>query len=134
MEIEETVRHDVVILEPKGRLTVETEQQFKESIERWLEAGRTRLVLNLGHVPYIDSCGLGAIAQAYVATRQRGGKLKLLNVAGRNRHLMTVTKLLTIVETYDSEDEAERSFGRLFPDVNTSPSLGRGLAGFRSTM
>ena len=42
MEIEETVRHDVVILEPKGRLTVETEQQFKESIERWLEASALR--------------------------------------------------------------------------------------------
>jgi anti-sigma B factor antagonist len=111
MRIEETVRGDVVIIEPKGRLTVEIEEQFRETVRRLLESGRTRLVLNLANVPSIDSCGLGAIVQGYISARRRGGDLKLLNVSGRNHHLLTITKLLTVFETYDSEDEVGRSFG-----------------------
>jgi anti-sigma B factor antagonist len=110
MKIEETVRRDVVIIEPKGRLTLETEAQFRETIRRQLDAGRTRLVLNLADVPYIDSCGLGAIAQEYISARRRGGDLKLLNVSGRNQHLLILTKLATVFEMYNSEAEAERSF------------------------
>ncbi|OFV92507.1 MAG: hypothetical protein A3G76_14020 [Acidobacteria bacterium RIFCSPLOWO2_12_FULL_65_11] len=110
MTIEETVRGNVVFIEPKGRLTVETEEEFRGTVRQLLETGWTRLVLNLADVPYIDSCGLGAIAQEYISARRRGGDLKLLNVAGRNHHLLTLTKLVTVFETYDSEDEAARSF------------------------
>jgi anti-sigma B factor antagonist len=111
MRIGETIRGDVVIIEPKGRLTVETEQEFRETVRRQFDAGRTRLVLNLADVPYIDSCGLGAMTQEYISARRRGGDLKLLNLSGRNRHLLTLTKLVTVFETYDSEEEAARSFG-----------------------
>jgi anti-sigma B factor antagonist len=111
MTIEETVYGNVVIIEPKGRLTVEIEEQFRDTVRRLLESGRARLVLNLASVPYIDSCGLGAIVQAYVSARRHGGDLKLLNVSGRNHRLLTITKLLTVFETYDSEDEVGRSFG-----------------------
>jgi anti-sigma B factor antagonist len=104
MEIEATARFDVAIIEPKGRLTLETEGQFTSTIQRCLDAGQTRLLLNLGHVPYIDSCGLGAIVRAFVSARRRGGDLVLLNVAGRNQHLLTVTKLLTVFKTYDADE------------------------------
>jgi anti-sigma B factor antagonist len=112
MRIEETVRGNVVIIEPKGRLTVEIEEQFRDTVRRLLESGRTRLVLNLANVPSIDSCGLGAIVQGYISARRRGGDLKLLNVSGRNHHLLTITKLLTVFETYDSEDEVEAQLWR----------------------
>lgn len=111
MKIEETVRGDVVIIEPKGRLTVETEEQFTEAVRRHLDAGRTSLVLNLANVPLIDSCGLGAMTQGHISARRRGGDLRLMNVGGRNLQLLTVTKLVTVFETYDSAEEAALSFG-----------------------
>jgi anti-sigma B factor antagonist len=111
MRIDERFRQDIVIIEPRGRLTVETEEQFTEAVRRLLRAGWTRLVLNLAGVPYVDSCGLGAIAQAYVSAWRHGGELKLLNVTGRNLCLLTITKLVTVFDVYDSEDEVERSFG-----------------------
>jgi anti-sigma B factor antagonist len=110
MTIDLRSHHDVVIIEPKGRLTVETELEFTGMVSRLLEAGRKWIVLDLAAVPYIDSCGLGAIAQAYVSAFKRGGDLKLLHLTQRNHHLLTITKLLTVFEAYDSAEEAVRSF------------------------
>ena len=110
MQIDTRVHHDVVIIEPKERMTLDTEAQFTEVVRALLEAGQRRLVLNLIAVPNIDSVGLAAIVQAYTSARRRGGDLKLLHVRDRNRQLLTITKLLTVFEAYDSEDEVERSF------------------------
>lgn len=110
MQIDTRVRHGVVIIQPKERLTVETDAQFIQAIRMLLEGGSRRLVLNLADVPYIDSGGLAAIVQAYKSARHRGGDLKLLHVRHRNRQLLTTTKLLTVFEAYDTEDQVERSF------------------------
>jgi anti-sigma B factor antagonist len=111
MRVDHCIRNGVVIISPRGRLTVETEAQFVQIVRQILNDGRTRLVLNLADVPYIDSSGLGAIAQAYTSAWRRGGELKLLHVKHRNRHLLTVTRLISVFEVFDSEDEAVRSFG-----------------------
>ena len=110
MRIDTQIHHDVVIIQPKGRITVETDTQFTGLIRTLLETGSRRLVLNLADVPYVDSDGLAAIVQAYTATRRRGGDLKLLHVKDRTRQLLAVTKLLTVFEAYDTEDEVTRSF------------------------
>ena len=110
MRIDTRVHHNVVTIQPKERMSVETEAQFTELVLTLLEAGSRRLVLNLIDVPYIDSVGLGAIVQAYVSARRRGGDLKLLHVSRRNRRLLAITKLLTVLEAYDTEDEVHRSF------------------------
>ena len=111
MRIDERVHGRIVIIEPKGRLTIETEEHFTRTVRRLIDAGHTRLVLNMADVPAMDCRGLGAIAQASIAARERGGELKLLNLTPRGRHLLTVTKLLTALSTCDSEAEAERGFG-----------------------
>jgi len=112
MRIEERVCDDVLIIEPKGRLTIETESEFVAAVRRALDAGHARLVLNLADVPYIDSSGLGSIAHAYTSAWRRGGDLKLLNVGRRNLQLLTITKLATVFELFESEAEAVRSFER----------------------
>jgi|SRR5215204_6142908 anti-sigma B factor antagonist len=106
MELIQHILPEVVIIQPRERLTVENEAEFKEAISRQLLAGRARLVLDLAHVPYIDSCGLGAIAQAYLDTHKAGGWLRLQNVTGRNRQLLSVTRLLGVIGTYGSEQHA----------------------------
>ncbi len=110
MRVSARHRDDVVILEPDGRLTIETEAEFLRAVRVLLDAGRSRLVLNLAGVPTIDSCGLGAIAHAYTSAFRRGGDLKLLNVSARNLHLLKITKLATVFEMFDSEEQAVASF------------------------
>lgn len=110
MSIEVRVEGNIVIVDPGGRLTVETVAPFAETICGLIDAGYARLVVNMARVPSIDGSGLGAIARASVAAQARGGELKLLNLSPRSRHLLTITGLLNALRTYDSEAEAVVSF------------------------
>jgi anti-sigma B factor antagonist len=93
-----------VILEPDAEITAETEAELRDVVRRQLSAGRVNLVIDLSHVPYIDSCGLGRIVQAYVSAHRQGGGLKLVNVSGRPRHLLQVTRLLSVLEVSQPDD------------------------------
>jgi anti-sigma B factor antagonist len=110
VRIDTRIYRDVVIIQPKERITDENDAQFAEAVRALLEAGPRRLVLDLVDVPWIDSIGLAAIVQAYTSTRRLGGDLKLLRVGLRNRQLLTITKLLTVFEAYDTEADVQRSF------------------------
>ena len=63
-------------------------------------------------VPYIDSAGLGEIVRTYTTVSRQGGSLKLLSLTKRITDLLSITKLLTVFETYDNEADAVRSFTR----------------------
>jgi anti-sigma B factor antagonist len=58
----------------------------------------------------VDSAGLGEIVRTYTTVSRKGGKLKLLNLTKKIQDLLSITKLLTVFETYESEDEAVRSY------------------------
>lgn len=109
---------------PYGRLTVETVREFKATVDDLLTDNHPWLVLDLSDVPYIDSCGLGAIVHAFVAACERGGTMKLANINGRNLRLLQITHLLTVVEVYDSPETAIDSF-ELTASETRSPSYQR---------
>jgi anti-sigma B factor antagonist len=106
VQVLEHVYPNVVILELTERLTVETEADLKAAVRRQLDAGRRHLVLDLGRVPYVDSCGLGTMVQAYVSAHRTGGSVKLWKITPRVRQLLTITRLLTVFELYQPEARA----------------------------
>ena len=111
MQIEERAVGDVVVLDLKGRVTLgEGDQLLKDKVNSLVNQGRKRIVLNLAGVPYIDSAGLGEIVGSYTTVSRQGGSLKLLNLTKKITDLLAITKLLTVFETFESEDEAVRSF------------------------
>ena len=61
-------------------------------------------------MPYVDSAGLGEIVRCYTTVSRKGGRLKLINLTKKIQDLLAITKLLTVFETYDHEDEAVQSF------------------------
>ena len=111
MQIEERTVGDVLILDVKGRITLgEGDELLKDKVNSLLNQGQKKIVLNLAAVPYIDSAGLGEIVRTYTTVSRQGGNLKLLNLTKRITDLLSITKLLTVFETFDSENEAVRSF------------------------
>jgi anti-sigma B factor antagonist len=111
MQIEERSTGDVTILDLKGRMTMgEGDELLKDKINSLILQGRKKLVLNLESVPYIDSAGLGEIVRTYTTVSRQGGSLKLVNLTKRITDLLSITKLLTIFDTFDSEADAVRSF------------------------
>jgi anti-anti-sigma factor len=108
----EPVGQQLVLLDPNGRLTAETVPEFNRVVSKWLRRGWRDLILDLRSVNYLDSAGLGALAHAYLLSRRRGGRAVFVNVDGRNRELLRITKLLTVFEVYDSTAAARYSFRR----------------------
>ena len=111
MVIEERIIGDVTVLDLKGKMTLgEGDELLKDKINSLIHQGQKKLLLNLEGVPYIDSAGLGEIVRTYTTVSRQGGNLKLVNLTKRITDLLSITKLLTVFETFDSEDEAVRSF------------------------
>lgn len=111
MQIEERVVGDVTILDLNGKMTLgEGDELLKEKVNSLISQGQKKLVLNLEGVPYIDSAGLGEIVRTYTTVSRQGGKLKLLNLTKRIQDLLSITKLLTVFETFESEKDAVGSF------------------------
>ena len=111
MEIAERKVSDVTILDLSGKMTLgEGDEMLKQTINNLLAAGNKKLVLNLEGVPYIDSAGLGEVVRTHTTVSRQGGSLKLLNLTKRIEDLLSITKLLTVFDTYDSEAEAIKSF------------------------
>jgi len=111
MQIEERGVGDVVVLDLKGKITLgEGDELLKDKVNSLVNQGHKKIVLNLADVPYIDSAGLGEVVRTYTTVSRQGGSLKLLNLTKRITDLLSITKLLTVFETFDSENEAVRSF------------------------
>ena len=111
MQIEERAVGDVVVLDLKGKITLgEGDELLKDKVNSLVNQGQKKIVLNLADVPYIDSAGLGEVVRTYTTVSRQGGSLKLLNLTKRITDLLSITKLLTVFETFDSENEAVRSF------------------------
>jgi anti-sigma B factor antagonist len=102
---------DVAVLCLTGRLVLEDiESPLRDAIEQLISAGHVKLVLDIAAVTYIDSAGLGLLVAKFVSLRSRGGDLRLVHPTPRSMHLMTITNLATVFETYPSVDAAIQSF------------------------
>lgn len=114
LEITQREHEEITILDLKGRITVGPEAKaLREKVASLNQEGGCRLVLNLGHVDYIDSTGLGALTMCATTLRKSGGDVKLLNLNRRNIELLVMTKLATVFEFFNDEQDAINSY---FPD------------------
>ena len=111
MQIAERQSGSVTVLDLSGKITLgEDGTLLKDKLHSLLHQGKKSILVNLGQVQYVDSAGLGALVSAYTTVTREGGSLKLVNVTKKLQDLLSITKLLTVFDTYDSEDEAVRSY------------------------
>jgi len=114
LEIKEREREGICILDMNGRLTVGDEaSKFRERMSKLIASGRHSIILNMAQVDYVDSTGLGAMVMCYTTLNRDGGKVKLLSLTRRSIELLVMTKLTTIFEVFNDEQNAINSF---FPD------------------
>jgi anti-sigma B factor antagonist len=111
MQITERQVGDVMLLELDGRLILEEgEFPLREAVDRLVAAGKTKIVLDLARVTRIDSAGIGMLVSKYLTAFRKGGRLKLLHLTRRADNALHLTKLSSVFEVFDSEDEAVASF------------------------
>lgn len=105
-------RHEnVIILDLTGNIRIGDDILiFRKTLRRIVEEGGRQILLNLANVSYIDSSGLGEMVSGFVSLKKNNGELKLLNLTDRISELMMITKLLTVFDAYENENDAVNSF------------------------
>lgn len=111
MKIEKRKKGNVTIFDLKGKILFgDGIDELRQSINTAIKENEKQLVLNFAEVPYLDSTGLGEVVRSYTTLKKEGGAVKIENLGNKVKDLMMVTKLITVFETFNNEDEAVNSF------------------------
>ena len=104
-------REGVTIIYPKGKITIGLgDVALREAVHEALDAGATKILINLKSVSTADSSGIGEMVSAYTTVTNRGGALKLCELPNKVTDVLQITQLITVFDVFDTEDEAIASF------------------------
>ena len=111
MKLSSKEQGGIVILEPKGKIMGGPDASLlNDKLHECIEGSQNRIIIDLGQVDWMNSTGLGILISSYTTLRNTGGELKLVNVTDKIKSLLTITKLISVFESFDSVDEAVASF------------------------
>lgn len=111
MRIDERTVGDITILEISGQITADRGQTYlKDKIHSLVSQDRTKILIDLGNVTFVDSTGLGEIIASLTTVSKSQGALKLMRVTKRLNDLLIITKLINVFDTFDTEADALSSF------------------------
>lgn len=112
-ELRERVIDGIAILSVPNGLKGNTEEALKQHLDALLRRGFDRILIDLEGVPYLDSSDLGRLIRCHISIRQSGGRVRLCNLSPRVSSLLKMTRLDTVLDTYDTEEEALESLRKL---------------------
>ncbi len=111
MKITNSEKQGVSVVALEGRIVLGDESTLlRECVKRLIGEGKTKIVLNMANVTYIDSAGLGMLVAAHVSAKNQGAALHLSNLGNKFHDVLQLTRLLTVFSVYDNEAEAISSF------------------------
>ncbi len=114
----------VTVLDLTGNIRLgEGNIELHNTLRLLVDKGERKVLLNLAEVKYIDSSGLGELVAGYTTLQKSGGEMKLLHLTERVNELMVITKLLTVFEVFDSEQEAVNSFSTSADETVTEEAV-----------
>src|SRR6266581_3289732 len=102
---------EVTALDVSFPMFGEEATSLRETLKKVLSSNR-HIVLNLAGVTYVDSGGLGTLVGVYSSARAGVADIKLTGLGQRLRDVLQITKLATVFEVYDSEQQAIAAFQR----------------------
>lgn len=111
MGIEVKEHNDIVVIDIKGNLMGGPETTaVHEKVKELVDQNKRKVVINLAHVKWMNSSGLGILMGCLTSLRNAGGDLKLCGVTEKVQSLFMITKLVTIFDTYSDSKEAVKAF------------------------
>jgi anti-sigma B factor antagonist len=99
--------YGAVIVDIEGQLVGgPNSKTFRRFIRGLLDRGMTNIVVNLHNVRWANSQGVGMLVGAQTRVKDAGGELVLVNVADKIHSILSVTRLLFLFRTFETEKEA----------------------------
>lgn len=111
MKLSDRETSGVIILEPRGKIMGGPDASLlHDKLYEFLDSDKRKIVIDLAGVEWMNSTGLGILISSLTTLRNNSGELKLANVTDKIQSLLTITKLVTVFDSYDSVDEAVNAF------------------------
>jgi anti-sigma B factor antagonist len=111
MEINTRQVEGVAILDLEGKVIGRDSLQLKQAIDDVIasSAGAPKLLFNLGGVTMMDSSGVGTLIGAHLSVARKGGRIGVINVGSNIRSLLVMARIITVLQHFNSEEEAIKS-------------------------
>lgn len=100
----------VVMSIEEERLDAHNSNELKSQLMNLFEDGKSNIVIDLQHVRFIDSSGLGALVSGFKNAGSREGNLKLCGLQKQVKSMFELTRLHRVFEIFPSDEEALSSF------------------------
>ena len=111
MKLSDREQDGVMILEPRGKIMGGPDAtMLHDKLYEFIQQGKTRVVIDLSRIEWMNSTGLGILIQGYTTLRNSDGQLKLAEVTEKIQSLLTITKLAAVFDSYNSVEDAIASF------------------------
>lgn len=110
MKFDDSVENDVVVLAISGKIMGgEETTMFHGKIHEYITQNKKNILIDMAKVDWMNSVGLGMLISALTTVKNAGGRLVLANIT-KIESILTITRLITVFEHYDSREEALKSF------------------------
>lgn len=101
---------NVVVLDVSGKIMGgEETTMFHGKIHEYINQNKKNFVVDLKDVDWMNSVGLGMLISALTTVKNAGGRLVLSNI-DKIESVLTITRLISVFESFDTREEALESF------------------------
>ncbi len=90
MKISQRYEKDVTVYVLEGRVDSEGAIQLDDTLRAAVEAGETKIVLDMAEVQYMNSAALRTLADIITKTRDKGGDMKLAGLQPKVRRVLQI--------------------------------------------
>ncbi len=97
---------DITVVTVDGMITLGSDVQLSEMFDKEIARGRTKIVLDMTKVKYIDSIGMGQLAGGYTALDDVNGSLVLARTNSKVNELLRLTGLQNHIKAFPTVEEA----------------------------
>lgn len=106
LTISQVKERGVVVLAPEGRIDSATAKSFETATLELIEAGETRIAIDLEQIDYISSAGLRVVLLAGKRLKTAGGVLTLCNLKPSIREVFEISGFIGLFAVSDSREAA----------------------------
>lgn len=111
MKFNDSLEGNVVVLDVSGKIMGgEETTMFHGKIHEYINQNKKSFVVDLKNVDWMNSVGLGMLISALTTVKGAKGRLVLANIT-KIESVLTITRLITVFEHFDSRADAMKSFG-----------------------
>ncbi len=104
------VQDDVLIVKADGGLNAQTADQFVESLEKMVDGGLRKIIVDCSNLEHISSYGLGVLIRLHKRLDEQAGDVKFASVKGLIVDILRMTRLNKLFAIYPDVQKARLAF------------------------